>query len=306
MHTMRHDFAESLRSSQTEEVGLSKVPVVTEAQFSLLRRPDAVEYKGRFWRPADASKGLIFIPVNPLAVIKPEEAGFPVAASLGYRATVDGIEPNAVSYLHIMRDLESFSIDKIPNKYMRRDLRAVIRDPNVSVFRPTPENPGLLVEQGAQLHASSSAVQEYSPFGRHTRQAFEAGLETSGFNSGNLLILAGLVEGNLAGYVTGLAVDNTAIAEMLVVGDSYKSTNVGTRLMYAFIEACQRTEGIDQIYNWRVEPSKPGISQYKERLGFSATEVPATVVLRPGINSLFQFAVRKVRPEVYKRLYGQY
>ena len=302
---MRLDFAESLRVSQTEAVGFSTVPVVSEAQFSVLRRPDAVEYKGRFWRPADASKGLIYIPVNPLAVIKPEEAGFPVAASLGYRATVDGAESNAVSHVHVMRELDSFGIDKIPNKYMRRDLRAVIRDPKVRVYMPTPENPGLLIEQAAQLHASSSAVQEYSPFGRHTREAFEAGLDASGFNSGNLLILAGLVEGKLAGYVTGLAVGDTAIAEMLVVGDSYKSTNVGTRLMYAFIEACQRTEGVDQIYNWRVEPSKPGISQYKERLGFPATAVPATVVLRPGLDGVFK-AVRKFKPEIYKKLYGQY
>ena len=300
---MSYELQEMILKSQTEEVTSARVPVLSEKRFAQLRRPDAIEHHGRWWRPADASKGLLYVPVNPLAIIKKEEASFPTIISLGYRATIEGIGPNASVHLHILRDLENFSPARM-NKFTRRDLGRVARNPEIKITKLTRDNLMTFVDQAPEVNASSSAVQEYAPGSNQTCKSFEVGLEAAGFHYGELLIFAGLVNDRLAGYVTGMAIDNTAIAEMLVVSDEYKATNIGSRLMYALIQAAQRTEGIDQIYNWSVEPSKPGISQYKERMGFPAIAVPSTVVLRKGLQSVFKHGVRRVKPELYKKLYG--
>jgi len=292
-----------VRWSQSEEVTASTVPVLTELRYVQLRRPRAVLFKGRYWRRA--GYGLFDVPVNPLAVIEQNEASFPRTGSLGYRAIIKGTAPNAYQHVHVLMDLPNFKIGNL-HKDARYHLRKSIKDPDIRVIKPSPVNPGILIEQGAELQAKSSAVREYYyPSGPFTREAFEAGLKHSGFYSGELLIFAGLVKGKLAAFIAGLAIDDTAIGETLVIGDLYRATDIGSRLVLTFTQACQRTVGVNQIYSSSVVPSRPGISAYKGRMGFPATAVPMTVKLRPGLELFFHSVVKKVSPGLYYKSYGK-
>jgi len=292
-----------VRRSESEEVTVSTVPVLTEYRYVQLRRPNAVLFKEHYWR--QASHRWIDVPVVPLTVIQQCQGSFPRMRSLGYRAIIQGATPNAFEHVHVLLDLPNFRIGKL-HKDARYHLRKAMRDPALRVTKPSPANPGILIEQAAQLQAHSSAVHEfYYPAGPFTREAFEAGLKDSGFYSGELLIFAGLVEGKLAAFISGFAVDDCAIGETLVIGDSYRASDIGSRLVLAFIQACQRTEGVKQIYGSSVVPSKPGLTAYKARMGFPATAIPMTVILRPGLERFFNSVVRKIKPELYYKLYGK-
>jgi GNAT superfamily N-acetyltransferase len=291
------------RKSESEEVTASTVPVLTELRYVQLRSPKAVLFAGRYWR--QAGHGWMDVPVSPLAVIKQSQKTFPRAGSLGYRAIIQGTTPNAFQHVHVLLDLPNFSIGNL-HKDARYHLRKSIKDADLWVTRPSPANPGILIEQGAQLQASSSAVREYYyPSGPFSRKATEAGLIEAGFYSGELLIFAGLVRGKLAAFISGLAVDDCAFGETLVIGDAYRATDIGSRLILAFIQACQRTDGVNRIFCSSVVPSKPGLSAYKGRMGFPAIAVPMTVTLRPGLASFFHSVVRKVNPGMYYQLYGK-
>ena len=52
--------------------------------------------------------------------------------------------------------------------------------------------------------------------------------------------LAGLADGQLAGYLGGWAVDGTAYFQRLHIRTEALASQVGTALVFAFVEACAR------------------------------------------------------------------
>ena len=66
---------------------------------------------------------------------------------------------------------------------------------------------------------------------------------------GRLTFLAGLVDGRLAGYLGGWAVDGTAYFQRLHIRTEALSTQVGTALVFAFVEACQRGGDVREVVN---------------------------------------------------------
>ena len=88
------------------------------------------------------------------------------------------------------------------------------------------------------------------------------------------LVLAGLAEGRLRGYLDGFAVDGTAYIDHLYVHSDALQTEVGTGLVFEFVQACRRS-GLSTRDRVRSRcPVGPQPQQYKEKMGFPVVKIP--------------------------------
>jgi hypothetical protein len=55
------------------------------------------------------------------------------------------------------------------------------------------------------------------------------------------IVLAGLVDDRIGGWIAGYAVDGTAYIEIVDLATEAQSTQIGTGLHFAFVEACRRS-----------------------------------------------------------------
>jgi hypothetical protein len=78
------------------------------------------------------------------------------------------------------------------------------------------------------------------------------------------------------------------------------ATQVGTALVFAFVEACQRGGDVTQVVNGLHSPEDEALCAYKEGIGFPVRRFPARVWFVPGALPL----LRSVRPNVAYRLTG--
>ena len=89
------------------------------------------------------------------------------------------------------------------------------------------------------------------------------------------LLVAGFVDGTLAGYIESYAVDGNYYGRDIFVATEHMATGIGTGLYLETIQSGVRTPGIDQICLGPVLLGRPGITAFKRTMGFSTVEVPA-------------------------------
>ena len=133
-----------------------------------------------------------------------------------------------------------------------------------------------------------------------TREAYVRSLARDDVG-GRLTFLAGLVEERLVGYLGGWAVDGTAYFQRLHIRTEALSTQVGTALVFAFVEACQRGGDVREVVNGLHSPEDGGLTTYKTGIGFPVRRYPARVWAVPGLLP----ALRRLRPHVAYRLTGR-
>jgi hypothetical protein len=114
------------------------------------------------------------------------------------------------------------------------------------------------------------------------------------------LILAGLAEGRLRGYLDGFAVDGVAYVDHLYVHSGALQTEVGTGLVYEFVQACRRSGRVREVVYGLDVPSDQSLKQYKEKMGFPVARIPTRHWLLAPAGAF----IRWWRPEVYYRLSG--
>ena len=114
------------------------------------------------------------------------------------------------------------------------------------------------------------------------------------------LVLAGLAKGRLRGYLDGFAVDGTAYIDHLYVHSGALQTEVGTGLVFEFVQACRRSGLVREIVYGLDVPSDRSLKQYKEKMGFPVVKIPTRQWLLQPAGAF----IRWWRPEVYYRLTG--
>ena len=293
-----------ISQSQGDGVSDSTLTRLTEAEYANLSAKKGVrvyEHKGRYWRNSEQFGSLLSVPIHWMVELTPEQATFPRKSTVATKARIiDGSQNNGHFHLHII-DPKTYTFDHIHSD-MRRNVRRACRA-GVIIQLATPE---LLEQEGYAV--TISALQRNRYRRAPEEKDYIRKLQDDTFFGGKGIVLAGMIPTpgglKLGGIMTGSALGTIANADDIYIASWAKDTNVGPRLAYSFIEACQRTPGIDKIVYGRVSADR-GLQAFKDRMGFPAVAVPARVTLRPGVRHAFGLLQSTERfANIRERLYG--
>jgi hypothetical protein len=298
------DDQDLISSSQTGRASRAQLKLLTERQYALLseRRGVAVhECEGRFWRNADQLGQILLVPIHWMAELTAEQARFARPWALGFKARVtDPSQNNGFFNLYLIEGVETYSFSSISSNF-RWKIRKACRD-GVQIDLATPE---LLEEDGYEV--TREALEKSGYRRPPSRADYVHRLENDTFMGGNRLVLAGLVPDEnknprLGAIATGSAVDGIAYGDDIYVAPWARKSSVGLRLVYAFVEACQRTPGIERIVLGRVT-SDEALDAFKVSMGVPRRDIPAKVAFRRGVGGAVKVVVA-ARPHLRQRLYG--
>jgi hypothetical protein len=281
-----------------QDLGDAVLVPLTEAQLADELRETGVrvqQHRGRWWQ--ELRPGL-WMGVHLGARFRSQEATAPSRRCWAYRARLveaDAREANASMPLHLLADLASFSPASLPAT-RRQELRRCQRD----------------VRLGQVMDITMMEAEGYEVFRSaqdRTRNPYRSTWPRDVFverrrpwvGSGARITIAGLVDGRMGGYLCGYAVDSTAYVEIVDVATEALRSGISPCLHAAFIELCQRTEGIREVVNSPHIPEDPGLTYFKTSMGFPVVQVPARLSLAPLVGPI----IRRVRPFAHYRLTGR-
>jgi len=236
-----------------------------------------------------------------MAELTPEQATYPRKSTLALKARVVGTSHNNGSFhLHVI-DPKKYTFSDIQTD-MRRNIRRACKA-GVTVELATLE---LLEAQGYDVTSSALRSNRYRPAPK--KEDYISKLYDDAFFGGKGIVLAGMVPtadgSRLGGIMTGSALETIANADDIYIAPWARDTNVGPRLVYSFMEACQRTSGIERVIYGRVS-TDTGLETFKGRMGFPAVAIPAKIAMRPGMHQAFSLLSSTRRlSHIRERLYG--
>ncbi|MDQ2984981.1 MAG: GNAT family N-acetyltransferase [Actinomycetota bacterium] len=249
-----------------------------------------VLHEGRWWH---AVRPGFYRPVHHLARLTAEQATRPAVACWGFHASLrdeDAAQANTMFPTHRVTNLDEFDESHLSSN-RRYQLRKARRLSEVVELT----GPRLLLEQGYEVLRSAM---ERTGHGRMpSREEFAREIEVS-VRPGRRFVLAGLVDGKLAGYIEGNAVDGVGYLGELYVATEALGTNVSSALQFEFALICRRSEGITELVHGVEAKHDEKLTMFKERLGFPVNPVPARISMLPGTGAL----IRRLAPSSYYRL----
>ncbi len=268
---------------------------MTEAELTAMRAEEGERIRrcrGRSWR---STYGGFYQPVHMLSRMSASEATRPSLRCWGYRVALtesDAGQANAAIPLYLLADVDAFTQGLSRNR--RGDVRKCRRFVDIEVLR----EPSLLLEQGHRVFLSATDGRAYcKPL---TEAEYVQGVRRS-FAHGRTRIVAGLIDGELAGYMVSFAVDGILYLEQVFVCAEARRTGIGTGLYVATIEGALDSGKIDAVCNSFHTPELPNICRFKESLGFAVARVAARLSAPAPVLAI----VRRRQPEVYYRLTGE-
>ena len=262
------------------------------AEWRIERGERVVERDGRYWR---MSRPGFWEPVHWLARLPVAFARRP-AAGLGFRATLrpeDAASANGWMPAHVLSPVSAWGLHTL-SRNRRHRLRKALR--RVDLVELGDQR--LLEEEGYAVVVSSLA--RTGAGDPPSRDAYARTLTRDGIGR-ELTFFAGLLDGHLAGYIGGWAVDGTAYFQRLHIHTDALASQVGTALVVAFVEACQRAGDVEEVVNGLHSREFPELTSYKEAIGFPVRRYPLRLAMPPGA----LFALRRLRPHVAYRLTGE-
>jgi hypothetical protein len=269
--------------------------VMTEAELAAMRADDGttvVVHDGRYWNAIFPG---FYQPIHLLARFQAAEVKRPSFLCWGYRASLRDEDTHLATGsvpVHMLTRVGQFTEARL-NRNRRRDLRECRQRVE---FRRVRE-PSLLVDQGYAVFTSANHRLAYwRPL---TPDAYRGRMERRAPDE-RRFILAGLVDGKLAGYLESYAVDGVLYTSELLVASEALDTGISTGLYVETIQACARGGTIHAVCGGLHTPERPTLCAYKEGLGFRIVHVPARIVM-PGPIGAY---IRARRPAVYYRLVG--
>ncbi|MEN8161630.1 MAG: hypothetical protein ABFS41_16290 [Myxococcota bacterium] len=254
---------------------------------------DAVVQHGAcHWRSAYPG---FFQPVHLLERVRASAMRQPARLCWGFRAALPEAEAhraNASIPLHILADVRGFDETALCRN-RRSDLR---RSRRLVEFRQL-ESPALLFEQGHDVYMSAvRRLGHWPPLGQ---AAYRERLARR-IVHGPRLLIAGLVEGRLRGYLDSYAIDDVLYTDQIFVATDALRTGIGTGLYVETLLAAARDGAIRDVCNSLHRPENPNLGHFKAGLGFRVVQVPA----RASIRAPMRQYLRTQRPATWYRLTG--
>lgn len=277
---------------ETEETSL--VPMLERelAAWLIDRGRSVIAHEGRHW--LETWPGF-FSAVHPMARMSAREATRPTWACWGFRTTLQDADreiANGSLPLHLLRDIDSYTLQtrspRIRNKI--RNLRRQVRI--VELHRPD-----LLLAQGYDILRSTHLRTGYGKVPSLDR--YQKAVERY-YASGHGLVIGGLLDGKLGGYLTSHAIGPTAYLDELFLDSRYLHSNISLGLFFEWVQICRRSATIREVVHGQHAREAPGLCRHKTGLGLSVVHVPARFWFAPLTGNV----VRRLRPHAYYRLTG--
>lgn len=269
--------------------------VMTEAELASMRTEEGnsvVFRNGRYWRAIFPG---FYQPIHLLARLHVAEFKRPIGLCWGYRAALDEEAAhlaNGSVPVYLWADVQQFT-ESLLNRNRKADLRKCRREVEIGRLR----DPSIVIEQGYSVFMSAMRRVAYW---RPRSEAYYQ--ETMGRKAldERRLIVVGLIDGRLGGYMESYAVDGVLYADELIVSTEAMRTGIGTGLYVETIKIGARSPSVKDVCVGLETPERPGLSAMKKGLGFRVAHVPARVVIPGPIAA----SIRVLRPAAYYRLTG--
>ena len=268
---------------------------MTEDQLAGWRREEGhrtVLHGQRYW--TEIARGF-YQPIHWLAQLLPEQAHPPGQLWWGFRAALfpgGAACTNGTIPIHVLSDIENYGPHSLSSK-RRSQLRRCRRVATIVELM----DPQLLREQGHKVVQSARHRTRYAKPPSH--DAYIASLATY-IQPGRRLVLAGMVDGTLGGYLAGFAVDGTAYIDEVHLATEFLSSDLGTGLVVDFVQICQRSGGIGKVVYGLHARENESLCAFKQKMLFRVQHIPARVRINPVIGTLLRWRY----PHKYYRLTG--
>lgn len=277
------DLSESVLTSMTEK---------EYANWHSQIGGHVVYYQGRYWQEVTFG---FYEPIHWLARLSAEQAKSPVLLCWGYRTTLcndDIAKANSSIPIQLLTNIQNYTLQSLGSNRRNHLRRCYKRTQLVQLT-----SPALLEEQGYDVLLSSTQRTGHEPL--PSKEDYLASLQTY-TNLKSSLILAGLVDNKLGGYITGYAINGTAyIHEVRIATEAY-SSYVGIGLVFEFVQACRRSGEINEVVYGLHSREDSALCVFKESMGFPAKHIPTKVKINPIIRQI----IRNRYPHKYYRLTG--
>ncbi len=278
-------------------IGEASVAVKSEAVLAQQLRRRGVRTvlaRGRHWMHVG---GLFWQPVHWLARLPAAAVGRPHRLCLGFASTLRAEDEKVATGsmpLHLLSgsDLETYDVSTLAAK-RRNQLRKAWKMVQVVDMRdPAPHL--------RRLHeVTCSAIARFRGGKPPAFERLAAGL-TRRVRDDRDLLVAGFVEGTLAGYFLVSCVDDVAYIDQVMLDTEYLSSDIGTGLTYETVMVIKRHGGIRHVVYGRHSSERPHLSSFKEGMGFKVSAWPVKYWLAP----LLRHYVMWRAPEKLYRLTG--
>jgi hypothetical protein len=273
----------------------SALTVMSETELAALRADDGARValrNDRYWYEIFPG---FYQPIHLLARMKALDVARPTRLCWGYRAALrdeDARVANGSIPVHLLTDITG-STEDLLNRNRRRDLRRCRQEVELRRVR----DPSLLVEEGYRVFMSAmERVAYWQPL---TEVEYQRRAERRAADE-RRLIIAGLADGKLGGYLESYAVDGVLYTNELIVATEALRTGISTGLYVEAIEIGARAGTVHTVCVGLHTPEHPDLCTFKAGLGFRVVHVPARAVI-PGPIGAF---IRRRRPAAYYRLTG--
>jgi ribosomal protein S18 acetylase RimI-like enzyme len=253
-----------------------------------------VRAHGRYWQRTGPG---LYQSIHWLARHAASESKRPLPVCIGYRAALrddDAASANGTLPIHVISDVENYDIEQLSAR-VRRELRQFERNDVRIVWVNHPE---VLCEQGYDVMLSwIGRTRHRAPHSteRYLRDARKH------VDDQTWLVLAGLRGDRLLGYTTSWMVDGAAYIWDAHVSTEALSLHLGTALWFETAQVYRRSGLAREICAGLAMPERPGLTSYKNRLGFELVRIPTRVWLLPVLSGL----TRSRYPAQYYRFTGE-
>lgn len=275
----------------------AEMVVLSEEEFAAIRAEEGARIlcrDGMFWHSTRVGFCRFCQPIHILRRVRASQVSRPSPLCWGYRVALaeeDRDQANAAIPVYLLADVGDFSRGLSRNR--KGDLRKCRR---LVEFREL-RDPSLLLDQGHRVFESAA---ERTGCWKPVAEATYRRRAHRSFMRDRTQIVAGLIDGNLAGYLVACAVDGILYLRHLFVSSDACRTGIGTGLYVATIEKALRSGAVREVCNSFHTPEAPTLCRYKESLGFVVVHVPARLVMPSPVLAL----VRALRPATYYCLTG--
>ena len=277
------DLSEALITSETEE------------EFAKLRKKGNkrfVYHQGRYW--AELSSGF-YQPIHLLSRLEDKQATQPKFICWGFRSALSEQDQKAANgsiAVHLLSDISHYDLQSLSSKRRNHVRRCRKRAKIVQIIGSQ-----LLQEQGYEVITSALKRTAYRDV--PSKNDYVASF-TSNLIPKNRLVLGGLIENKLGGYLEGYAIDGTAYIQNIHIATEALPSNIGTGLVFDFVQVCIRSGNIHEIVYGQHSREDSKLCVFKEGMGFPAKHIPAKVKINPVIGKFINWR----RPHSYYRLTG--
>lgn len=230
---------------------------------------------GTYWRKTNP---LFFDSLHWLARMPVSSVKKPHPLCLGFRTTVALDEADQVKGrmpIHLLggEDLAKYDEATLPSKRRNQLRKARKLVQFIQVIRPEAH-----LERLHEIVASAVTRIGYTQppdFERYRRGIVRRVREDRD------ALLAGLVDGRLAGYFLVSVVEDVAYIEQVMLDTEYLSTDIGTGLTFETVRVIQRARQIQFVVYGLHSIENPSLTRFKEGMGFKVVEWPVKYWLSP-------------------------